>query len=98
MRGRHDVRREIGANQFPAIPGHPEILAQQSLRRTGPKADENLRLHNFQLRIEPRTARFDFRMARLLVNAPLAALRSFPLEVLHNIRDVYLRAVDPHLG
>ena len=84
-------------NQFPAIPGHPEILAKQSLRRTGTKADENLRLHNFQLRIQPGAARFNFRMARFLVNAPLAALRSFPLEMLHNIRDVYLGAVDPHL-
>src|SRR5438045_3338758 len=97
MRGGHHVGREIGRNQFPAIPGHPEILAQQSLRRTGAEADENLWLYYFQLRIEPRTARFDFRMTRLLMNAPLAALRSFPLEVLHHIGDVDLRAVDSHL-
>src|SRR5581483_9228180 len=37
-------------------------------------------------------------MTWFLVNAPLAALRSFPLEVLHNVRDVHLGAVDPHLG
>jgi len=94
----HNVRREIGRNQFPAIPGHPEILAKQSLRRTGAKADENLRLHNFQLRIQPRTARFDFRMTWFLVNAPLAALRGLPLEVLHNIRDVYFGPIDPDLS
>src|SRR5206468_2423378 len=97
MRRGHHVGSEIGRNQFPAIPGHSEILAEQPLGRTGAEADENLRLHNFQLRIEPGTARFDFRMTRLLMNAPLAALRSFPFEVLHHIRDVYLGAVDSHL-
>lgn len=46
-----------------------------------------------ELRVEPRPARLHLRVVRLLVNASLSARRSFPLEVLHDVGDVDLRAV-----
>ena len=53
------------------------------------------RLHERDLGVEPRPAGRDLAGVRLLVDAPLAA--RLPLEVLDDVGDVDLRAVDPRL-
>src|SRR5262249_42810411 len=47
------------------------------------------------LRVEPRTARLNFRRVRLLVNTPFAA--GLPLEMLDHIRHVHGLSIDSRL-
>src|SRR6185436_763950 len=65
---------------------------EQRLCRGGAQADEDLRLHDRELRVEPGPAGRDLRPRRLGVDPPLAAC--LPFEVLDDVRDVGARAVD----
>ena len=58
----------------------------------GAQADQHARLHGLELGVQPRAAGGDLLGVRLLVDAALALGR--PLEVLDDIGDVDLRAVD----
>src|SRR5260370_29962127 len=58
----------------------------------GPQADDDLRLYERELGVQPWAARDNFCFRRFLVNAPLAAL--FEFEVLDGIGDVNIRTVD----
>src|SRR5262245_6112557 len=62
--------------------------AQDCPRRGGAETHEHLGLDRPQLLVEPGPARLDLVLSRALVDAALAALLTFPLEVLHRIRDV----------
>ena len=75
-----------------AILQYAPLLAEYRLQGRGAKADRNLRMNGGKLCLQPWTAGRDFRVRRLLVNAPLAPL--FELEVLHRVRDVHLGTVD----
>ncbi len=97
MRCGHHMRREITFHHGSTISSHAKIFSQQRLRGACAKANQNLRLNNLQLRVQPRTARLNFRMARLLMNASLATLRGNPLEVLHHIGDVDFGPIDADL-
>jgi len=88
------MRCKIGADQSSPVTGHTKIFAQQSLSGARSETNQNLRLHYLQLSVEPRAARFNLRMARLLVDATFTALRSLPLEVLDDVGHVHFRAVD----
>src|SRR5437660_5360757 len=71
-----------------------KILTQQRLRRARSKANQHIGPHNLQLSIKPGTACFDFRLARLFVDAALAPLSCDPLEMLDDVGDVNLGTVD----
>src|SRR5579872_520615 len=94
----HYMGREITFRESATISRDTKIFAQQRLRRACAQANQNLRSYNLQFRVKPGAACFNFRMARLLVNAALAALRGYPLEMLHYICDVDIRAIDSYFG
>jgi hypothetical protein len=73
--------------------GDAELTPKQRLRGGCSEQDEDARVHNRELGLEPRAARSHLGPVRLLVDPPLAA--SLPLEVLDGVRDVYDRPVDP---
>src|SRR5205085_6925646 len=77
-------------NHLPAVLHQLELRAEHRLRGRRTEADDDLRLHRAQLRLEPRAARFDLRHARFLVDAPLAP--RLPLEMLHGVGDIHLMA------
>src|ERR1700686_1545016 len=60
-----------------------------------PKAYQNSGLHRAQLGVNPRTARVNLRVARLLVNALLSLHGSLPLEMFHYAGQVHFRMLDP---
>ena|ERR1700739_5131451 len=96
MRRRQDVGCEMAFHENSTLASDPKILTQQSLRRARSKANQHFRPHNLQLSIKPRTARFDFRLTRLLVDAALAALSCDPLEMLNDVGDEHIGTVDPN--
>src|ERR1700693_3405582 len=65
---------------------------QESLRGCRSKAHDHLRLNERHLRFEPRLASLDLRHARLLVQAPFAALLEF--EVFHRVSHVNVGPLD----
>ena len=75
-----------------AIPQYAPLLAEYRLQGCRAKADRDLRMNSGKLCFQPWTTGRDFRVGRLLVNAPLAPL--FKLKVLYRVRDVYLGTVD----
>ena len=91
---RHDVGCEMAFHENSPLARDPKIPTQQRLRRARSKANQHFGPHNLQLSIEPGTARFDFRLTGLLVDAALAALSCDPLEMLNDIGNEHLRTVD----
>src|SRR6516225_4663199 len=86
----HDWRKRR-INQLPPMLGDPERLAKQRLRGRRPQTDYGAWLNQRYLSIQPWAARRNLARTRLLVDAPLAP--RFPLEVLHDIRDVHARSI-----
>lgn len=94
MHGRDDVRGDRGFEQLSALPSHAECLAEERLRGGRTQADDNFRLHQPYLAIQPRTARLNLGRSGLLVNPSLATFGGRPLEVFHHVGDIYLIALD----
>src|SRR5262245_52273280 len=94
IRGQH-LRRPRALDELPALFQQPEARAEQSLRRRGPQADEDIGLDDLQLLEEPWTARLDLAARRRLVNAPLG--RALELEMFDRVGDVNLLARMPDL-
>src|SRR5579863_453936 len=91
------VGSERGFEALSALSANAEGSSEQRLRCCCPQADKNFRLYHPQFGVEPRTAGLNLRVARLFVNAPLAAFRWCPLEMLDHIRYVHFSAVDSSL-
>src|SRR5688500_4498314 len=94
MHGRDDDLRTLGAYRLAAVLRHAEGLAEEGLGGRGAEADDDLRFDEGDLEIEPGVAGGDLHGVRLLVNAPLPALGTLPLEVLDGVGDVDRAAVD----
>src|SRR5947209_1839399 len=95
MRGRRDEVREVGLDRAPAHVAELELRAEERLARRGPQQDERTRVDDVELGAQPRHAGLDLRAVGRLVDAPLAAL--VELEVLDDVGDVDVAAVDPDL-
>jgi len=93
----HHIWRKVTLDGRAAIPGDAEIFSEKRLRGTCSEANEDCGADNFEFRIEPRAARFDLRMTRLFVDAALSSFRSGPFEMLDNIGDVDVGAIDARL-
>src|SRR4051812_36616436 len=92
MNRRGYPRRERRGHERAALLRHLEGLAEERLRRRRAKTDQHSRFDQEDLRLQPRTARGDFRAVGLGVNSPLAA--RLPLEVLDDVGDVDEAAID----
>src|SRR4051812_4512753 len=95
MHGRDRVRGERGLDQLAPLPRDAKVAAKERLGRSRAETDEHTRLQHRNLGVEPWPAGGDLAPVRLLVDSSLA-LR-LPLEVLDDVGDVDLRAVDPSL-
>src|SRR4051794_5472851 len=95
MDRREHVRRQVRLDRLAALARNAEAPPEERLRRRRAEAHEHGRLHDRELRVEPRPARGDLRPSRLRVDPPLAA--RLPLEVLDDVRHVGARPVDPRL-
>src|SRR6185312_6240489 len=89
-------RRQIGVQQVPAAGSEREVRSDQGMRGSGPQECDGLRPDQGELLVEPRAAGGHLEASRLLVDAALAA--HLKLEVLDDVRDVRLAAVDSELG
>src|SRR5207249_20977 len=83
-------------DQLAAMSGDPELASEKRLRRGRAQTHDRARLHQRDLRIEPRATRSDLARARFLVNPPFAA--RLPLEVLDDVGDPDRGAIDAGLG
>lgn len=92
MYGGDHKRRKFVLNQLATSLRHFERLAQQALGRSRTEANDRLRLHHTNLRLQPWATRIDFDLIRLLVDASLSPW--LPLEVLHGIRDIDVLAIN----
>src|ERR671922_53641 len=92
---RDDDWGQVGGNRVAAVLRDAKVAAEQRLRGGRAEGDENARLHDRELGVQPRATRGDLGPVRLLVDAPLPA--RLPLEVLDDVRDVRERAVDAGL-
>src|SRR6266487_2506338 len=93
--GRHPVRRD----QRTSADGPDGHRASHDGARGGvAETHQHLGLYDPQLLVEPRAAGFDLILSWSLVNPSLAALFTLPFEVLDDVRDVDLAAVNPRLG
>jgi hypothetical protein len=94
--GREHDRRERRRDRLAAPFGHAEARAEQRLRRSRAEAADRARLERRDLGLEPGPAGAHLVRARLLVQAPLAALG--PLEVLDRVGHVDALARQARLG
>ena len=76
------------------LPRDAEVTAEQALGGGGAQAHDQLGTDARHLRREPGLAGLDLCAVGALVESPLAARRSAPLEVLDDVRDVDLVAND----
>src|SRR5687767_6040154 len=74
MDGRHDDLRVLRPDRLAALFRHTERLAEEGLRRGRAETDDDLRLDERDLEIEPEAASGDLHRVGLLVDAALAAL------------------------
>ena len=84
-RGQH-VLGEVRLDRPPAFARDAKLPAEERLGGGSAEADEHTRLHDLELRLQPRPAGGDLGHVRLLVDAALAACD--PLEVLDDVGDV----------
>jgi len=92
MHGRSDERREIRLDEGGPLRADAKLRSDHRLGGGRSEADDDARLDDIDLRLQPWPAGIDLRGVRLLVDAPLAA--RLPLEVLHHIGDVDAAAID----
>src|SRR5438132_2838475 len=99
MGGRDDGAGKIRVQRPPSLPGDPELRAQERLRGGRAEKHEHLGAHRLELGAKPRQTRLDLGAIGLVVDPALApARRRAPLEVLDDVRQVDLLAVDAGLG
>jgi hypothetical protein len=60
MHRRHHIGSQRRFNEFAALLGHAEVLAQEGLCGGGPQANQHLGLHRGDFRLQPGTASADF--------------------------------------
>ena len=92
MHGCDRLRRQRRVDEVAALARDAEVAAEQRLGRGRAETDEHARLQHRDLGIQPRPAGGDLAPVRLLMDSALAL--GLPLEVLDDIGDVDLRAVD----
>ena len=85
MDGCYDPGNQGGRNKASALASNAEFFSQESLRSGSSQADDHLRAANGNFRVQPRTASRDFRVARLLVDAPPPPLVVSPVEMLYHV-------------
>src|SRR4029079_4591885 len=95
MNGGHDERGKRGFDEFAALLGHFEALAEERLRRRRTETHQRMCTDERALGLEPWPARTDFRGIRLGVYPPLTA--RLPFEVLHDVGHVNGFAIDAGL-
>lgn len=76
-----------------AVLCQPKLGAEQTLRRSCPQADNELRTNGSNLRFQPWAAGRYFKRVWLLMQADLSAW--FPFEMLNSIGDVDFGPIDP---
>src|SRR5688572_5468697 len=95
MHRRGDQRRKRRFHERAAVKADLEFRTDDRLRCRGAETDDCLRSDDRDLGFEPRTACRNLHRVRLLVDAALPTW--FPLEVLDDVADVDLCAVDAGL-
>src|SRR5205085_11317108 len=78
-----------------ASPDDRDVLARHGKDGGAPEGDDELRLDQLQLLLEPPAVMLDLAGRRLLVDALLAAL--LELEVLHRVRNVHFLALQARI-
>src|SRR6185503_543503 len=91
-------RRHVRWNKPTPVTQDLEVLPENCLGGCRPHAYDDLGSHCFNLRIQPWPAGLNLRVARLLVDSPLAALVRSPVEMLHSVGHVHFGAVDSCCG
>ena len=92
MHRRDDDGGERRGHRLSALARDPEIASEQCLRRRRSKTDQRRGLHDREFVLNPRPARLDLALTRLLVDPPFAP--RLPLEVLDDVRDIHLSPID----
>ena len=95
MEGGDDVRESLAALDLAALLRDAKAQAEKHLGGGRAEGDDDRGMDRLHLAFEPLVARLDLALRRRLVQAPLAP--GLPLEVLHRVRDVRLRAIDSGL-
>src|SRR5690242_14837811 len=93
MYGRQCAGRQRKGDEPAAVSGYAKILAEECLGCGRPERYDNARLDDADLGLEPRKAGFDLDRTRLAVDTARSARH--PFEVLDDIGDVGLPAIDP---
>src|SRR5438046_6495265 len=83
-----------GLYRLTALLRYAKGLPHDRLRGRRPEADDDLRLEEPDLLLEPGMTCPDLRVVRLLVDAARAFLAALPLEVLHGVGHVHVATVD----
>src|SRR5712691_2639219 len=92
MHGRSDEWRKRRLNEGRPLGADAKPRSDHGLRSGRSEADDDARLDDIDLRLQPWPAGSDLRGIRLLVDAPLAA--RLPFEVLHHVGDIDAAAID----
>src|SRR5215472_9475415 len=98
MDGCHVSRSQRRCNKLSPLASDAELFSQESLGGGSSQADDHLRACSGNFRVQPWTASLDFRVSRLLMDAPLAALVGSPVEMLHHVGHVDGGFVDSGYG
>ena len=84
----------FGLDRCPTRFQDAERPTQKSLRRCGAEANNDLRLHERDLVLQPRKTRSNLSGVRSLVQTTRASRIASPLEMLHGVRDVDVVSID----
>src|ERR1700743_1011246 len=98
MHGRYRERRVWRLNSLPVQASYTDVLSQHRLRGGGSHAYQYLWSYCVELSFQPRIASLNFGLTWLLVNPSLATLGCRPLEMLHDICNVDVRAINASLN
>src|SRR5690348_5522625 len=88
----HHKLRQRRRNQYSPLLADAEVFSEQGLSGGGSETNNHLRFDSSDFCLEPGSARCDLRRIRLLVNATFPS--GLPFEVLHNICNIGLAAID----
>src|ERR1700716_1343156 len=94
MNGCRYIGGQRRINPFPSVFTDAEVLSEQGLCRGSSQTNQNLRFDYCDLGVQPGTARIDFGIARLLVDATFASPLLNPFEMLYHIGKVNFGPID----